>query len=136
MKLQGAYVQVPDALMQSDLTPAEKLVYISLLHFAGEEGTCWPSVHAIAVFCHVDDRTVQRSILTLVSIPHRNLLNHPTPPTDEDRRDVSIPHRNLLNVQLCLRYLAVSIVSIPHRNLLNPRPCSARCRNCSGFNPS
>lgn len=65
MKLQGAYVQVPDALMQSDLTPAEKLVYISLLHFAGEEGTCWPSVHAIAVFCHVDDRTVQRSIVTL-----------------------------------------------------------------------
>src|SRR5664280_119594 len=65
MKLQGTYVMVPDALIQADLSLAEKMVYVALLHFAGDDGTCWPSVHSIAQFCHVDDRTVQRSILGL-----------------------------------------------------------------------
>jgi hypothetical protein len=65
MKLQGTYIQVPDALIQADLSLAEKMVYIALLHFAGDDGTCWPSVHSIAQFCHVDDRTVQRSIVGL-----------------------------------------------------------------------
>lgn len=62
MKFVGHYGVVPDALINSDrLSLADKVVFVALVHFANEQGQCWPSVHALAEFAHVGDRTVQRS---------------------------------------------------------------------------
>jgi hypothetical protein len=68
MKIKGSYTVIPDALMNSDrLSPADKAVFIALLHFADKDGACWPSIRILAEFIHAGDRTVQRSIKKLQS---------------------------------------------------------------------
>lgn len=66
MKPVGTYVMVPDSLVTSKLSVAEKIVWIALAHFANEAGECWPSISTIAKFAGVSDRTVQRAMTTLV----------------------------------------------------------------------
>jgi len=66
MKLQGTFVQVPDALMLETKLPVSALmVWIAMAHFANERGECWAKVSSLATWSHCSRRTVHRGLADL-----------------------------------------------------------------------
>jgi len=67
MKLQGTYVQVPDALMTETKLPVSALmVWIAMAHFANEQGECWAKVKNLATWSHCSQRTVHSALVALI----------------------------------------------------------------------
>ena len=59
------FAKVPMEIMNSNLAPAEKIVWIALHYRAGKKPNCWPSARKLAKDTGSSTRTVQRALKKL-----------------------------------------------------------------------
>lgn len=61
---------------EQPLPPVPKLVLMALADNADDHGYCWPKMKTIAAKCSTSERTVQRTIKTLLAAGLLNEYSH------------------------------------------------------------